>query len=111
MSRYTQRALGILILFGAVVAVCFHGHETLGRMAQFFGYLSGILVFSLVFNYYRSRRIPRYRKKRRKQAPLPPDQVEQAIRIMTLQDDGERHYRNLPQEVRNKSIFGGKMQD
>ncbi len=111
MSRYTRRALSLLTLFGAVVAVCFHGHETLGRMAQFFSYLSGILAFTLVFSYYRSRKTARYQKKRGKQATRPADHVEQAIRIMTLQDDGQRHYENLPPEARKKSIFGGKMID
>ena len=111
MSQYTRRALSLLTLLGAVVAVCFHGHETLGRMAQFFSYLSGILVFSLVFNCYRSRKTARYQKKRGKQATQPADHVEQAIRIMTLQDDGQRHYENLPPEARKKSIFGGKVID
>ena len=80
-------------------------------MAQFFSYLSGILVFSLVFNCYRSRKTARYQKKRGKQATQPADHVEQAIRIMALQDDGQRHYEKLPPEARKKSIFGGKMID
>lgn len=108
MSRYTQRVLGILLLAGAIVAVCFHGHETLGRMAQFSGYLSLFFALTLGFNHYRSRKTSRYRKKRGKQVPLPADHVEQAIRIMTLQDNGQRHYENLPPEARKKSIFGGK---
>jgi hypothetical protein len=111
MSRYTQRVLSILILSGLIVAVCFHGHVTLGRMAQFFSYLSGILAFTLVFNCYRSRKTARYQKKRGKQATQPAGHVEQAIRIMTLQDDGQRHYEKLPPEARKKSIFGGKMID
>jgi hypothetical protein len=111
MSRYTQRVLSILILSGLIVAVCFHGHVTLGRMAQLSGYLSLFLALTLIFNHYRSRKTSRYRKKRGKQVPQPADHVEQAIRIMTLQDDGQRHYEKLPPEARKKSIFGGKMID
>ena len=70
-----------------------------------------ILAFTLVFSYYRSRKTARYQKKRGKQATQPADHVELAIRIMTLQDDGRRHYENLPPEARKKSIFGGKMID
>ena len=108
MSQYTRRALCILLLVGAIVAFCFRGHETLGRMAQFAGYLSTYLALTLTIGYYRSRTASRYQKKRGKQVPTPVDHVEQAIRIMTLQDDGQRHYENLPPEARKKSIFGGR---
>ena len=42
---------------------------------------------------------------------MTEDNINQAYRILTLQDDGRRHYEKLPPEVRRKSIFGGKMID
>ena len=42
---------------------------------------------------------------------MTEDNFNQAYRILTLQDDGRRHYEKLPPGVRRKSIFGGKMID
>lgn len=108
MTSYTRKVLCIILLLGVVVSCCFHGHEVLGKMAQFFGYLSGFIAITLAFDVYRSRKKPGRHRKQKKEAAAPEDNVEQAIRIMTLQDDGRRHYETLPPVARKRSIFGGK---
>ncbi len=65
-------------------------------------------------NTHFSRRLRTKATKRRLDQPATPlteDNVNQAYRILTLQDDGRRHYEKLPPGVRRKSIFGGKMID
>lgn len=111
MTSYTRKGLCIILLPGVVASCCFHGHEVLGKMAQFFGYLSGFIAITLAFDFYRSRKKSGRSGKQQKGTATPEDNVEQAIRIMTLQDDGRRHYENLPRAARRKSIFGGRMID
>lgn len=111
MTSYTRKILCVILLLGALFSCAFHGHEVLGKMAQFFGYLSGFIAITLAFDFYRSRKKPGRREKQKKEVDPPEDNVEQAIRIMTLQDDGRRHYENLPRAARRKSMFGGRMID
>ena len=111
MASYTRKVLCIILLLGVVVSCCFHGHEELGKKALFFGYLSGFIAITLAFDFYRSRKKSGRCGKQKKGTASPEDTVEQAIRIMTLQDDGRRHYENLPRAARRKSMFGGRMID
>ena len=63
-------------------------------------------------NAFFSRKQSTKAKKARQQHPAAPEtenSFDQALRIMTLQDDARRHYEKLPEKARKKSIFGGKM--
>ena len=108
MPSHTRKVLCILLLLGMLVSCGFHGHEVFGKMAQFFGFLSGFIAITLALDFYLRRRKPRHNRKQKMEGAAPVDNVEQAIRIMRLQDDGRRHYETLPPEARKKSIFGGK---
>ena len=94
---------GILWLYSSELA------DKLGTLLVAVGLTAAIFWAG---NAFFSRKQSTKAKKARQQHPAAPEtenSFDQALRIMTLQDDGRRHYEKLPEKARKKSIFGGKM--
>lgn len=108
MGSYTRKALTIIIVICGVCAFLFHEHDTLDRFARMSGYVGGIIALTLATGFYLSRKVKK-RKPARKESPETTNHIRQALNIMYGIDDGSRHYRDLPQKIREKSIFGGRM--
>ena len=110
MTRHEKKATRLLALacLSAGVLLLLFGGENMEKPATLLLWLGGVAALVRLGSLYFSRKSKK--NKRRKpysQAPAETD-AELALRIMTMRDDGQRHYESLPHSARRKSIFGGK---
>lgn len=110
MTQHEQKSTLILAL-GCLTAgallLLFGGEqmEKFGTLLLAVGLLAGLVrLGSFLFSHKSGKN---KRRKPHAQAPAETD-AELALRIMTMRDDGQRHYESLPPSARRKSIFGGK---
>lgn len=110
MTQHEQKSTLILALGGltsGALLLLFGGEqmEKFGILLLAVGLLAGLVrLGSFLFSRKSGKNM---RRKPNAQAPAETD-AELALRIMTMQDDAQRHYEALPPSARRKSIFGGK---
>ena len=110
MTQHEQKSTIILSIIGltaGALLLLFGGEqmEKFGILLLAVGLLAGLVrLGSFVFSRKSGKN---KRRKPHAQAPAETD-AELALRIMTMQDDAQRHYESLPPSARRKSIFGGK---
>ena len=110
MTQHEQKSTLILAIIGLAsggLLLLFGGEqmEKFGTLLLAVGLLAGLVRLA---SFYFSRKSGKNkRRKPHAQAPAETD-AELALRIMTMQDDAERHYESLTPSARRKSIFGGK---
>lgn len=110
MTQHEQKSTIILTIIGltsGALLLLFGGEqmEKFGILLLAVGLLAALVRLA---SFYCSRKSGKNKhNKAYSQAPAETD-AELARRIMTMQDDGQRHYESLPPSARRKSIFGGK---
>lgn len=110
MTQHEQKSTIILTFIGltsGALLLLFGGGqmEKFGILLLAVGLLAGLVRLT---SFYFSRNSGKNKHhKAYSQAPAETD-AELALRIMTMQDDAQRHYESLPPSARRKSIFGGK---
>ena len=110
MTLHEKKSTLILALtcLAAGTLLLFFGGENMEKPATLLLWLGGVAALVRLGSFFLSRKSKK--NKRRKpysQAPAETD-AYLAYRIMTMQDNPQRHYESLPPEARRKSIFGGK---
>lgn len=108
MTAYNRKALTILSACG--IALCIGGsfYPPVQKWAWLSGFVGVFALMVLLLGIMLSRQEKKYGKKAGRYQSAMPDNARQALRILRNQDDGSHHYRQVPPEQLQKSIFGGK---
>ena len=110
MTLHEKKSTLILALtcLAAGTLLLFFGGENMEKPATLLLWLGGVALLVRLASFFLSRKSKKHKRcKPYSQAPAETD-AYLAYRIMTMQDNPQRHYESLPPEARRKSIFGGK---
>ena len=110
MTRHEKKATRLLALacLSAGVLLLLFGGEQMEKPATLLLGLGSVAALVRLASFFRSRKSRRNKRRKPYSQASAETDAELALRIMTMRDDGQRHYESLPPSARRNSIFGGK---
>ena len=110
MTLHEKKSTLILALtcLSAGALLLLFGGENIEKPATLLLWLGSVAALVRLASFFLARKSRRNKRRKAYSRASAETDAELARRIMTMRDDGQRHYESLPPSARRKSIFGGK---